>query len=229
MTQTTTRAAWGRWLRALALVALGGAVGARPVPAQERGGDAQAAPASRTPELLLQPGMLSADFVSAPDGYPATSGFNLRFATLVPTSSAWWTLIVGASVTPYGTSGITPRSTNTPVLFIGNVFPGIAARRTGGWLDVQFPVYLTYAYGGGGARNSQIYGRDLVAEVAVQLHVGRKVLRDLGPGFSRLRLYAMANQLLTPNEDPTSGTTDRFNPVALYGVTIPIGGREGRR
>ena len=170
--------------------------------------------------------MLSADFLSPPDGYPATSGFNLRFSTLVPTSSKWWTLIVGASVTPYGTSGVTPRSTNTPMLFIGNVFPGVAARRTGGWFDVTFPLYLTYTYGGGGARNSQIYGRDFVAEAALQVYVGHKVLRDLGPGFSRLRLYAMLNQLLTPNEDPSSGKTDRFNPMALYGLTIPIGGRD---
>jgi hypothetical protein len=183
----------------------------------------------RAPELLLQPGMLSADFVSAPEGFPATSGFNLRFATLVPTSSRWWTLIVGASVTPYGTSGITPRSTNTPVLFIGNVFPGVSARRTGGWLDLQFPVYATYSYGGGGARNREIYGRDVLAEAALQWFVGDKVLRDLGPTFARLRVYLMVNQVLTPNEDLNTGITDRFNPTALYGITIPIGGRSPAR
>lgn len=179
----------------------------------------------RRPVLLLQPGMLSADFWSPPDGFPATSGFNLRFATLVPSSSRWWTLIVGASVTPYGTSGVSVRSTNTPVLFIGNVFPGIAARRTGGWFDLAFPVYLTYSYDGGGARNRQIYGRDLVGEAALQFFVGEKVLGDLGPMFRRLRVYLMVNQLLTPNKDLTSERTERFNPVALYGVTLPIGGR----
>ncbi len=213
--------------------AIGATAAARPALAQVVGGDTVSAGtvrrARRTPELLLQPGMLTADFASAPDGYPATSGFNLRFATLVPSSSKWWTLIVGASVTPYGTSGVTPRSTNTPIVFIGNVFPVVPAQRTGGWLDLQFPVYLTYSYGGGGARNSQIYGRDIVAEAALQVHVGRKMLRDLGPGFSRLRLYAMVNQLMTPNEDPTSGKTDRFNPVALYGLTIPIGGERAAR
>jgi hypothetical protein len=183
----------------------------------------------RTPELRLQPGMLSADFLSPPEGYPATSGFNLRFSTLVPTSSKWWTLIVGASVTPYGTSGITPRSTNTPMLFIGNVFPGIPATKTAGWFDLQFPVYLTYTYGGGGPHNQAIYGRDFVAEASFQFHVGHKVLRELGPAFSRLRLYVMLNQILTPNEDPTSGTTDRFNPMAMYGLTIPVGGRRTDR
>lgn len=182
-----------------------------------------AAAQDRSPVLLLQPGMLSADFVSAPEGYPATTGFNLRFATLVPTASKWWTLIVGGSVTPYGTSGITPRNTNTPVLFIGNVFPGFSASRTGGWFDLQFPLYLTYSYGGGGTRNNAIYGRDFVGEATLQWYVGQKVLRDLGPAFARLRVYVMLNQVLTPNEDVITGTTDRFNPVALYGVTIPIG------
>lgn len=177
------------------------------------------------PVLLLQPGMLSADFVSAPAGYPSTSGFNLRFATIVPTSSKWLTPIVGASVTPYGMSGATPRNANTPVLFVGNVFPGIPKGRTGGWVDLQFPVYLTYAYGGGGARNRSLYGRDFVGEAALQVHIGEKILRDLGPAFSRLRAYLLLDQVLTPNEDLNTGETDRFNPTALYGLTIPIGGR----
>lgn len=183
----------------------------------------------RSPVLLLQPGMLSADFVSAPDGYPSTSGFNLRFATVVPTSSKWWTLILGASVTPYGTSGASPRNANTPVLFIGNIFPGIARAHTNGWVDLQFPLYVTYSYGGGGARNPSLYGRDVVGEAALQVHIGEKVLRDLGPVFSRLRAYLMFNQVLTPNEDLVTGETDRFNPIALYGLTIPIGGRGSER
>ncbi len=179
--------------------------------------------------LLLQPGMLSADFVSAPEGNPSTSGFNLRFSTVVPSSSKWWTLILGASVTPYGMSGATPRNANTPVLFIGNVFPGIGKAQTGGWFDVQLPLYVTYSYGGGDARNPELYGRDFVGEAALQLYLGEKVLRDLGQTFARLRIYLMLNQVLTPNEDLTTGKTDRFNPMALYGLTIPIGGRNGGR
>ena len=56
-------------------------------------------------------------------------------------------------------------------------------------------------------------------------HIGERVLRDLGPLFSRLRAYLMVNQVLTPNEDLVTGETDRFNPVALYGLPIPIGPR----
>ncbi|MEO6443854.1 MAG: hypothetical protein ABIZ91_13035 [Gemmatimonadaceae bacterium] len=198
----------------LAVVAAGLAGAGLSLHAQESG-----------PVLLLQPGMLTADFLSAPEGYPATTGFNLRFATKVPTSSRWLTLLVGASVTPYGTTGITPRSTNTPILFAGNVFPLLPASRTGGWLEAELPLLLTYSFGGGGAYNRDYYGRDFVAELAIQANVGPKVLRDLGPFFSRLRVYLLFDQNLTPNEDPNTGVTDRFNPTALYGITIPIGGR----
>ncbi len=34
----------------------------------------------------------------------------------------------------------------------------------------------------------------------------------------------MMNQVLTPNADVVTGKVDRFNPIALYGITIPIGG-----
>jgi hypothetical protein len=168
--------------------------------------------------------MLTADFLSAPDGFPATSGFNLRVATRVPTASKWWTFLVGASATPYGTTGITPRNNNTPVIFAGNIFPLLSERRTGGWLDLELPVLITYSYGGGGLRNRDLYGRDFVAELTVQANIGPKVLRDLGPPFSNLRVYFLLDQTLSPNEDPNTGNTDRFNPVALYGITIPVGG-----
>jgi hypothetical protein len=173
--------------------------------------------------------MLSADFLSASEGLSSTTGFNIRFATLLPSRSRWWTLIVGASVTPYGTSGLNGRSANTPVLFAGNVFSILPVTRTAGWMDIDLPLLLTYSHGGGGEHNQRIYGRDLVIEGAINIHVGRKVLGDLGPFFRRLRVYLMVDQNLTPNVDLTSGKKDRFNPIALYGITIPLGEERGAR
>lgn len=200
-------------------VAIGSCLMASPVVAAAQESDA------RPLTLLLQPGMLSADFLSAPEGYESTTGFNLRFATLIPTRSRWVTFIVGGSVTPYGTSGASFRNHNGAMLFGGNVFPGFDAERTKGWLSLEIPLLLTYSLGGGGVRNQDLYGKDIVVEAALSLHVGRKILRDLGAPFSRLRAYLLVDQLLTPNEDRFTGAVDRFNPVALYGVTIPIGGR----
>jgi hypothetical protein len=138
-----------------------------------------------TPVLLLQPGMASADFVSAPDEEPSTTGFNLRFAALVPSSRQWLTLIVGASVTPYGSSGASRRNTNTPQLFVGNVFPLLPSSRTVGWLSVDLPVLVTYTFGGGGRHNPRVYGSDLALEGAITVHLGRKLLSGFGGPLAR--------------------------------------------
>ena len=175
------------------------------------------------PVLLLQPGMASADFLSAPEGDPSTTGFNLRFATMVYTRSPWITPIVGASVTPYGSSGISKRNTNTPILFAGNVFPLLSARHTDGWIRLSIPVLLTYTFGGGGQRNPRIYGRDVVVQGSVDILAGRKIFGEFGGPLSRLRVYALIEQNLTPNRRAFDDTLDRFNPVAYYGITLPIG------
>lgn len=205
-------------------------VGVAPLEAQQEVTSPRTDSATVRPlTLLLQPGMLSADFLSAPERDNSTTGFNLRFATLVPTASRWVTLIVGGSVTPYGTSGISFRNHNGVMLFAGNVFPGFPASRTGGWLSLELPLLVTYSFGGGGPRNRDLYGKDVVAEAAFSLHIGSKLLRELGPAFSRWRIYLLIDQLLTPNEDQFTGAIDRFNPVAQYGITIPLGGRRGDR
>ena len=173
--------------------------------------------------LLLQPGMASADFLSAPDGDPSTTGFNLRFAAVVSTGTRWITPIVGASVTPYGSSGASRRNTNTPTLFAGNILPLLSSRRTGGWLSLDVPVLLTYTFGGGGQRNPRIYGRDVAVQSAFTLHLGRKLLGEFGGTLSRLRVYALMEQNLTPNRRRSDLPIDRFNPMAFYGITIPVG------
>lgn len=180
---------------------------------------------STGPVLLLQPGMASADFLSAPEGDPSTTGFNLRFATMVYTRSRWVTPIVGASVTPYGSSGVSRRNTNTPILFAGNVFPLLSAKHTDGWVSLDLPVLLTYTFGGGGQRNPRIYGRDVMVQGSLDIHAGKKIFGEFGGTLSRLRVYALMEQSLTPNRRAFDDTLDRFNPVAYYGITLPIGAR----
>ncbi len=195
-----------RWMLALATFVAGAAR------AQEGGGAI----------VLLQPGMMTGDFMSAPAGEPTTTGFNLRFAGLVPTGAKWLTLMVGANVTPYGSSGPSRRNTNTPTLFVGNVFPVLNASKTGGWLSVDAPLLMTYTFGGGGQHNARVYGRDIALEAAFTVHAGRQLLAGFGGPLARLRLYAVLDQNLTPNKT-FEGKRDRFNPLAFYGLTIPFG------
>ena len=50
------------------------------------------------PVFLLQPGLLSADFISAGPDVSSTTGFNLRFETRFPTRTPWLTPLVGEEV-----------------------------------------------------------------------------------------------------------------------------------
>jgi hypothetical protein len=176
------------------------------------------------PVFLLQPGLVSADFISAGPDVTSTTGFNLRFETRFPTRTAWLTPFVGASVAPYGMSGPGGRALNTPVLFLGNIFPLVRDRRTAGWLTLELPVFVSHSYGGGSENETRLYGPDLHLQLAAFLHVGRKVLHEFGPNWTRLDVYAFLDQDLTPNPDAVSGRRDRFNPAALFGLSLTIGG-----
>jgi hypothetical protein len=182
------------------------------VGAQERAG----------PVVSLQPGMLTGDFLSAPATEPSTTGFNMRAMAIIPSRTRWLTLYLGASVTPYGTTGASRRNTNTPMLFIGNLFPVLGTARTAGWLRVDAPVILTYTFGGGGDRNLRVYGKDFAVELMSTIPVGPKLLSGFGGPLARLQVYGVFQQSLTPNL-ALDGTRDRFNPLAFYGLSLPFG------
>jgi hypothetical protein len=181
--------------------------------------------------LDLQPGMLTADFVSARNVLGSTTGFNARFLVRPVAGSwcRWCRLRAGVNITPYGMTGPGGREENTPSLFVGHAFPVLASARTAGWLSIEFPLQFHYEFGGGGRRNERLYGRDLFLEAAATVHVGRKLLGGLGPVWSRLTLYLLVDQSLTPNPDLLTGRTDRFNPIALYGLSIPLTADGGAR
>jgi hypothetical protein len=180
----------------------------------------------RGPVFRFQPGLVAAHFISAPRGSPSATGFNLRFETRLPSGSRWFTPIFGAAVTPYGMSGLGGNNLNAPVLFVGNVFPGITADRTHGWATVDVPVLVYHSYGGGGARNRRLYGQDLFIQLALYLPVGERILKDFGGFWSRTEIYGFLEQNLTPNAQIEGGHPDRFDPTALFGVSIPFGRTE---
>ena len=180
-----------------------------------------------TPVFLLEPGMMTIDFVSAP-GVESSTAFNFRFETRIPTGNRWFTPVLGASIAPYGMSRVGDRNLNTPVIFAGNVFPVVRPERTAGWATLEAPLLFYYSYNGGGERNQRFYGRDLFAQLALRVHLGKKALSDLGSFWSRVDAYAFVEQNLTPNA--VGGPhPDHFNPVGLFGVVLPFGGGNSRR
>ncbi|MFN8570446.1 MAG: hypothetical protein U0132_00235 [Gemmatimonadaceae bacterium] len=216
MKNTSIRFPTGR-LRLFALVAgtLSTIGWHSPLRAQER---------ASSPVFLLQPGMVTTDFISAPNATSSGTGFNLRFSTVLPTNHLWLAPIFGVNVIPYGTTGFSSTSTNAPSVFVGNIFTLIRERSLGGWLRVDAPLLWYYTYDGGGPRSDDLFGRDFYSELSFTVFLGEKVLRDLGPQWRRVRGYLLLDQNLTPNPDRVSTQTDRFNPIALYGISVTFGG-----
>lgn len=188
----------------------------------------RAAAQSLSPLVLLETGLLTADFLSAPPNVTATTGFNFRFVALIPTPWPRFSVMLGASLTPYGTTGFGERNTNAPGVFGGVLTPLLDERQTDGWFRVDLPLLWYYSYGGGGEHNREVYGRDIYAELAVAIPLGTKLLRDLGPGWRQVEAYVRLDQNLTPNRQQVSRRLDRFNPVAMYGVALRFGSRPPR-
>ncbi|MEP7344775.1 MAG: hypothetical protein ABI877_05895 [Gemmatimonadaceae bacterium] len=176
----------------------------------------------RTPVFLFQPGLLTTDFISTTASTSST-GFNVRFSTLLPTRSGWLTPVLGVNVTPYGTTGFATAETNAPSVFIGNVFPLVSERQLGGWLRIDAPLLWYWTHDGGGRHNQRLFGHDIYAELAFTSSLGSKLLGDLGPNWKRLEGYLLLDQNLTPNPDRVSTRTDRFNPIALFGLSLRFG------
>lgn len=176
-----------------------------------------------TPELLLQPGVRTVDVFADENPYGASTGFDVRFVTIVPTTWRHVSLMVGASFTPFGMSNGN-RIANDPILFYGASIPLVRERRTDGWLALSLPVLGVYQYDLTGRGNDRLYEHDLVLELSATAHVGRKLLSDLGPFWSRLDAYLLIDQMLTPDRELSNRRRDRFNPVFMYGVAIPLGG-----
>jgi len=178
--------------------------------------------ANRTPVFVLQPGLLITDFVSSA-ATASSTGFNARFSTLLPTRRKWLTPTFGVNVTPYGTAGFTTSQTNAPSVFAGNMFPLVPDSALGGWLRADVPVLLYYTYHGGGPHNTRLFGKDIYVELAFTSSLGQKLLGGLGPNWKRLEAYLLLDQNLTPNPNLISGRTDRFNPIALFGIAFRFG------
>jgi hypothetical protein len=178
----------------------------------------------KSPVFVAQPGMRTIDAISA-EGIPRSStGFNLRFLTLIPTAWSRMRLEFGASFLPFGLSN-GRRADNDPSLFYGASIALLREQDSGGWLEFAVPVLGVYQFDVTGIDPDPLYEQDLVVEGALTIHIGRKMLADLGGFWSRANVYAMIEQTLTPNADLSTRKRDRFRPVLMYGLTLPIAGR----
>jgi hypothetical protein len=178
--------------------------------------------ALRVPTFVFEPGVMTMNAVSAPVPTGSATGLNLRFLAAFPTSVPWLSIELGTSFAPLGLSN-GQREFNEPTFFYGAVVMLLPRDRTANWLELTMPVLGAYRLDENGEA-SRLYVNDLVLQGAARIPIGQRLLADMGPFWSRLTLYGIIEQNLTPSRNVTTRKVDRFNPTFQYGVSIPIFG-----
>lgn len=171
----------------------------------------------KAPVLVFQPGIVSANVISAPDGADAIHGFNVRFTMVVPTVSPHFNLVMGTQFFPNGLGG---SGANEPIFYYGGIIPlGPVNSMTQGFFNASIDPLGVYAPAGYGTRP---YSHEFVIELALIANVGAKMMSNMG-FFSNMGVYLLFDQAITHVGD------DKFNPVVLYGITFPIAPWPGSR
>jgi hypothetical protein len=209
-----------RWIAAVAAFAVAGSTA--PAGAQWL----------KAPVLVFQPGIVTANAISAPEidvlpgpglrrGHAdAASGLNVRFTMVVPTASPAFNLVFGTQFQPNGLDG---NDDNRPGFYYGAILPlnfiGDVSR---GWLSLSIDPLGVYGPNPiAHADGSFPYSHEFVLEGAFVLNIGSKMMASMGP-WSGLGVYFLYDQLLTHAPREVDGNHDYFSPVLLYGLTLPI-------
>ena len=182
----------------------------------------------RAPVFMFEPGVITVNAVSAPLPTGSSTGLNLRFLANFVTRIPWLTIEVGTSFAPLGLSN-GQHELNEPTFFYGPIVMVLPRDRTRNWLELSLPVLGAYRLDENG-ESDRLYVNDLVVQGAALVPVGQHLMADMGPFWSRLTLYGIIEQNLTPSRNFTTRRVDRFNPTFLYGVSIPLrGSSQGSR
>ena len=176
----------------------------------------------REPTFVFEPGVMTLNAVSAPTETGSSTGLNLRFRADFRTPVPWLNVEVGTSFAPLGLSN-GRRELNEPTFFYGPSIMLLPRDRTKNWLELTLPVLGSYHLDENGDAE-RLYVNDLVAQGVIVVPIGQQLMSDMGAFWSRLTLYGIIEQNLTPPRNVTTEKVDRFNPVFLYGVSIPLHG-----
>ena len=176
----------------------------------------------REPTFVFEPGAMTLDAVSAPTETGSSTGLNLRFLANFRTPIPWLNVEIGTSFAPLGLSN-GRRELNEPTFFYGASIMLLPRDRTKNWLELTLPILGSYHLDENGEAE-RLYVNDLVTQGVVVVPIGQQLMGDMGAFWSRLTLYAIIEQNLTPSRNATTEKVDRFNPVFLYGLSIPLHG-----
>ncbi len=203
------------------------------VPAKAAAQDAGTSPARepffKSPVFVLMPGALVTPVIDGIGGDEAgiyggsdtKAYFNARFMTVVPTKLPWFQLVAGVQFQPNAQVQGGAKA-GTPQLFYGAIIPFPAVTRaTNGWVGLSFDPIALYTSGGGGTSRYP-YGHDLALEGALTINFGSKMMQQ-NAAFGRSSLFFLLDQIVTHQPIGENGKRDRFWPILITGVTIPVG------
>jgi hypothetical protein len=177
-------------------------------------GDAQADGAPhlwifRTPVFVFQPGLVSSNFVDKAAGTSASTKFNFRVVTVIPTTIPRTTVVAIVQWTPWNKSA--GFNSNAPAFVPGAVFSLLNLPL----FSLDFDVLDSY---GAAARSSDesAYTNKLVFEGDLAVKVGGLMTHDEKSRWHSLALYAYLANVATGV--PT--VASRW--AVLYGLSLPI-------
>jgi hypothetical protein len=163
----------------------------------------------RAPTFVFQPGLLTSNFVDQPDGTSASTKFNFRVVTAIPTTLPRTTVVAIVQWTPWNTTaGV---NSNAPSFVYGPVFSLVNAPL----VSLDFDVLGNF---GPAARSTDesAYTHKLVLEADLALKAGDWVTHDQTSRWHSLALY------LYPAYVATGLPSGSSRWVLLYGVSLPI-------
>jgi hypothetical protein len=163
----------------------------------------------RAPTFVFQPGLVTSNFVDQPEGTSASTKFNFRVVTAIPTTIPRTTAVAIVQFTPWNTSA--GFNSNAPSFVYGPVFSLFNVPL----VSLDFDVLGSYGPAGRPTDESA-YTHKLVLEADLSLKVGDWVTHDQTSRWHSLALYVYPAYVATGLPSGSS----RW--VLLYGVSLPI-------
>jgi hypothetical protein len=165
--------------------------------------DTGSGPMLKPPVFILMAGAISSGYIHC-SGCQSQTKANLRFQTVVPTATKYFSLVAGAQFSPQSTG-------HGAIIFYGGIIPipGIS-EATGGVLGISLdPLGVTTGPG------SQ--GTDFVGELAIVASVGTMMAAPENP-FHSFFLYALFDQSFT--HIPAGAS--HFTPAIVWGAGLQV-------
>jgi hypothetical protein len=163
----------------------------------------------RAPTFVFQPGLVTSNFVDKPAGTSASTKFNFRVVTAIPTTIPRTTLVAIVQFTPWNTAA--GFNSNAPSFVYGPVFNLFNLPL----VSLDFDVLGSYGPAAQSTDESS-YTHKLVLEADLAFKVGALMTHDQKSRLHSLALYAYPAYVATGLPSGSS----RW--VLLYGASLPI-------